>query len=148
MSPFLQEALTSIQDFIHAHATMLAWVGGITTALSILGILAVPKVLCLLPEDYFLKLGSPPSQTHLPTKRILLNLAGLLIVGIGIVLCLVPGQGLLTILLGLLVMHFPGKEKLILRLVCRPSCGKALNCIRKKGSRPPFDFPPARVTDS
>lgn len=79
------------------------------------------------------------------------NLLGVLLVGVGIVLSLpgVPGQGLLTILVGLLLIDSRAKRKLELRIVRRPHVLHAINKIRDRfgaaplqvdgleGSRPP-----------
>jgi hypothetical protein len=54
---------------------------------------------------------------------------------------LLPGQGLLTILMGLALTNFPGKYDLERRIVSRPAVSTALNRIRRAGSRPPLEMP-------
>ena len=49
-----------------------------------------------------------------------------------------PGQGLLTIVTGLLLVNYPGKYKLEQKLVSIPSIYKALNWIRFKANKPPL----------
>jgi len=53
-----------------------------------------------------------------------------------------PGQGLLTLLVGLLLMNFPGKYQLERWLVGRPGVLGALNWLRRRGGHEPFE-PPA-----
>ena len=59
---------------------------------------------------------------------------------LGIVLSLpgVPGQGLLTILLGIMIMDFPGKDRLEQKLLSRPSIVNAINRLRGRFNKPPL----------
>ena len=68
------------------------------------------------------------------------NLLGAFLVLLGIVLSLpgVPGQGVLTILLGVMLLDFPGKRGLELKLVSRPKVLNTINRIRHKFDRPPL----------
>lgn len=68
------------------------------------------------------------------------NALGLLLLGIGLVLALpgVPGQGLLTILVGLMLLDVPGKRRLALKLVRRAPVLRGLNRIRSRFDRPPL----------
>jgi len=68
------------------------------------------------------------------------NLLGAFLVLLGIVMSLpgVPGQGVLTILLGVMLLDFPGKRGLELKLVSRPKVLHTINRIRQKFDRPPL----------
>ncbi|MBM4359111.1 MAG: hypothetical protein FJ096_13480 [Deltaproteobacteria bacterium] len=68
------------------------------------------------------------------------NVLGLLLVALGILLSLpgVPGQGLLTILVGLLLLDVPGKRRGALALVRRAPILRAMNRIRARFHRPPL----------
>jgi hypothetical protein len=84
------------------------------------------------------------------TGRIVKNLVGVLLVGIGIILSLpgVPGQGILTILIGVMLLDFPGKRWLEQKLVSRPMVFRAVNRLRERWGRPPFvldSSPPEKV---
>jgi hypothetical protein len=52
-----------------------------------------------------------------------------------------PGQGILTILVGLLLMNFPGKYRVERWLVTRPGVLRSLNRLRKRRGEPPFQVP-------
>lgn len=58
----------------------------------------------------------------------------------GMVMIFIPGQGILTILLGLVLMDFPGKHRLIVLIIQHKRVWRALNWIRAKGRRQPFIF--------
>jgi hypothetical protein len=68
------------------------------------------------------------------------NAIGVLLVLLGIVMALpaVPGQGLLTLLVGLMLVDFPGRRALEYKLISRPSVLRAVNRLRTMFSRPPF----------
>jgi hypothetical protein len=68
------------------------------------------------------------------------NLLGLVLVGAGIVMSLpgVPGQGVLTILLGIMLLDFPGKRALETRIVSRPRVNSAVNALRARFDKPPL----------
>lgn len=66
------------------------------------------------------------------------NILGVLLVALGIVMSLpgVPGQGLLTILLGVMLLDFPGKRRFEYSLISRPAVLKAVNRLRHKFGKP------------
>jgi hypothetical protein len=70
------------------------------------------------------------------------NIGGLLLVALGIVLSLpgVPGQGLLTVLLGLMLLDFPGRRRLEQKLLSRPSIINAINGLRARFDKPPLEL--------
>jgi len=128
--------------------TVLWWASGLSLLGLVGTVMAVPWVLARLPQDYF-------NQAHRevwrhssdePWYALLLgavkNVLGALLVLLGVIMIVTPGQGLLTLLVGLLLMNFPGKYQLERRLVCRPGVMAALDWLRKRKGEPPFD-PPA-----
>lgn len=99
-----------------------------------------------LPADYFLATGGVEQRAFSsPYRRLLYrvwkNLLGFLLVCIGLVMALpgVPGQGLLTMLVGLMLLDVPGKRRLELACVRRPLVLRALNRIRGRFDRPPLE---------
>lgn len=99
----------------------------------------VSLIMVKIPADYFSK-GKPRElwADKPPIVRFLLvlvkNLLGLLLVALGIVMSLpgVPGQGILTILLGIMLLDFPGKRDLEHRLVSQPRVRDAINKLRHR----------------
>lgn len=74
------------------------------------------------------------------TGRILKNLAGLVAVAVGLVLAMpgVPGPGLLTVLIGLMLLDFPGKRRLERRLIGHPAVRGAVDRTRRRFGKPPL----------
>jgi hypothetical protein len=103
----------------------------------------VSFVLVKLPADYFKKDNARAFLSErTPVIRYLgligKNLLGVLLVALGIILSVpgVPGQGLLTILLGIMLLDFPGRRNLEYKLVSRPSVFKAINKLRHRFGKP------------
>lgn len=122
----------------------LLWGAGLFAASSLLSLAAVTAVLVALPVDYFRE-GAAPAEWP---RSILLrwvwrigkNILGLALIVLGLLLSLpgVPGQGLLTMVIGLILLDFPGKRSLERRLVARPAVLSAINRLRARFGRPPM----------
>ncbi|MDQ3803954.1 MAG: hypothetical protein M3416_09020 [Acidobacteriota bacterium] len=134
----------------HLEAWGLTWgqvlVGALISVVTfVVSILVVTFVLVRLPANYFHSSHDREFLTDRhPVLRLvgmfLKNLLGLVLVGFGIVMSLpgVPGQGVLTILLGIMLLDFPGKRALEIKLVSRPTVFHAINHLRARFSRPPL----------
>jgi hypothetical protein len=68
------------------------------------------------------------------------NVLGVILILVGSMLTLpgVPGQGVLTILIGLMLIDLPGKRRLERKIVGRPRILRGLNRLRKRFGRPPL----------
>lgn len=66
------------------------------------------------------------------------NLVGALVVVVGLLLSLpgVPGPGLLLLLIGVMMLDFPGKRGLERKLVGRPRVLRAINWLRGRFGKP------------
>jgi hypothetical protein len=107
-------------------------------------LLFVPWAVVRIPSDYFRhghRRPVPWSSYH-PVLRLLLllgkNLLALVLLLMGVAMLLLPGQGLLTMLVGLLLLDFPGKFNCERWLVSRGPVLKAINWLRRKRQRPPL----------
>lgn len=140
--------LDSLRDFLNELTWwQTLWLGLAMFVVSSVGSLAVVVwVLVRLPPDYFQNdhhAAFPWADRHALLRWLGIvakNLLGLLLVAIGIVLSLpgVPGQGLLTILIGIMLLDFPGKRWLERALVNRPSVKRSINRLRERFGKPPL----------
>jgi len=106
---------------------------------------AIAIVMVKIPANYF---SSHYTQDILPDSPWLVrwgavvakNVFGVFLIILGIVLSLpgVPGQGILTILLGLIMIDIPGKRPLEARIIKRPAVLSAVNSLRAKYGKPPL----------
>lgn len=116
----------------------------VTFSLS-LGIVSL--ILVKIPADYFRNnhhskfwAGRPPAVRIL--ALIGKNLLGVVLIVVGIILSLpgVPGQGVLTILLGVMLVDFPGKHRLEQKLLHRPKIKNSINRLRARFDKPPLEL--------
>jgi len=105
----------------------------------------VSLILVKLPADHFsknrkTKFWDGPNPALHAAKVIGKNLLGILLVALGVVLSLpgVPGQGLLTILLGVMLLDFPGRHRLEQKLLSKPSIVNTINRLRGRFGKPPL----------
>lgn len=124
----------------------LWWLAPLSLVLFFGTLLVVPLSIAAIPADYFLRTGSVGINGRFAPRRILFallrNLLGLVVVGVGALMLVTPGQGVLTILIGLTLISFPGKRALELRLIRRPGVYGAVNWIRRRAGKPALLLPP------
>ncbi|MGY8792743.1 MAG: hypothetical protein ACKVI9_03645, partial [Gammaproteobacteria bacterium] len=95
-----------------------------------------------ISDDYFLTTKRMPDglKARAPFLRLILligkNLLGVCLIAGGLLMIVLPGQGLITIITGLLLIDYPGKFQLEQKIVSMPSVLKALNWIRIKAKKP------------
>jgi hypothetical protein len=124
-------------QFAESWVSKEMWVGLIMfSVIAFVGtLIAIPAILIRLPPDYFKNHHHKPwFANHHPVIRTL----GLLIKNLAGIIFL--GQGLLTMLLGILFIDFPGKHRLEQQLIQHPKVLKAINAFREKSGKPPFTF--------
>ena len=126
------------------HPGVLIGLGASSILIFIISILGISWFVAQIPEDYFLSSKRKPSklQEHKPVLRLVVlfgkNIIGFSLIIGGLLMLVLPGQGLLTIVTGLLLINYPGKYKLEQKLVTIPSVFRALNWIRVKANKPPL----------
>lgn len=123
-------------------------------ALTILTVLAsmvaVPIMLLWLPPDYFTHAKRPKSfvDHKRGAMRIVLrvakNVLGAVLILAGAAMLMLPGQGLLTLLVGFMLIDAPGKYRFEKWLVSRQKIRKSINWLRKKRGREPIQQPSGR----
>ena len=100
-------------------------------------------VIVKMPANYFHSSHGREflTESH-PTLRwagiVVKNVIGLVLVILGVVMMVAPGPGVLTILLGVTLLDFPGKRRLELKLVRRPAVRQAIDRVRARFGRPPL----------
>lgn len=121
-----------------AKAGLFVGIALVTTVLAMV-------VIVRLPVDHFSRAAGPrPAWRSHPvihwTLLIIKNVLGAVILPLGIVMALplVPGPGLVFILIGLSLLDFPGKRALERRLLARPAVLNYMNQVREQFGKPPL----------
>ena len=143
------ELISTAWSWSEAHRWVVWAVAAGSLASLVLSAVLVSMVLIHLPADHYSK---PRAALFAPSNGglvsilaggamlVVRNVLGWLFVLAGIAMLVLPGQGLLSILAGLVLIDFPGKRRFELRLLASPVVREAMNWLRRRAGRPPFDF--------
>lgn len=122
------------------------WLLPLSVFVFIASIAAVSAIAVRLPADYFrgehpVRKSFPRLHPHL--RRVLWlakQVLGVVLIIMGLIMLVTPGQGLLTILIGVTLLDFEGKYELERRLLSRPSVLRAINWLRARAGRAPLEL--------
>ncbi len=134
-------------QWINENGVILGWLGVLSVIMFIGTLMIIPVLVARIPADYF-----EDKQRHISRTRrihpviymilvVAKNLIGIILILAGIVMLVLPGQGVLTILIGISLTNFPGKYTLERKLVSQPNVFKAINWLRERAGKPPLVHP-------
>jgi hypothetical protein len=132
--------------WLRINETLLWWLFAFSAFTFVVSLVAVPWMLVRIPARYFMTAhhAHPLADRH-PFVRVTFvaakNLLGIILLAIGLALLVLPGQGILTLLAGLVFVDFPGKHKVLLRTISQPTVLKSVNWIRERAGREPLELP-------
>ncbi|OUS11779.1 hypothetical protein A9Q89_07585 [Gammaproteobacteria bacterium 53_120_T64] len=128
--------------WLAAYQSLFTWLAIISALTFVISLLALPWLVARIPTDYFChhKRQLVPLKPSHPVLRLIIvvtkNLFGWVLLVGGFIMLFIPGQGLLTIAMGLLLMDYPGKFNLERKLVAKPAILGGLNWLRTKAGAP------------
>lgn len=132
--------------WIHDHAELLWGFGVLSLVLFAGSLLSIPPLVARIPADYFAHEERPKghvAQVH-PRWRFVLsalsNVAGVVFLLVGAAMLVLPGQGVLTMFVGFLMLKYPGKYRLERWIVRRELVSRPLNWLRRRSGIPPLRF--------
>jgi hypothetical protein len=133
-----------VREFVQAHPaiTTAAFVGSI--AMFVGGILLVPWLVVRMPADFFLRHDRPQASRHPIIHALLVaarNAVGWPLLLLGIAMLVLPGQGLLTILVAVALVDFPGKRRVELALVREKHLHRGIDWLRRRAGVAPLLIP-------
>ena len=136
-----------MQKYLPENLTDIFFILGITSfVVLIISALSIGYFIKQIPYDYFLndKRGVSDYKNKNPIFWIitlaLKNIVGYCLIIGGILMLILPGQGLLTIFVGLMLSDYPGKFKLERRIIKTHLILKTINWYRIKSNIPPIIF--------
>ena len=139
--------VSDIVSWAREYQDLLQWLAGTSLLMFAVTLIVFPLVIIYLPQDYFVRHERDPAHQKRRhpavwlTLTILKNIFGWTLILAGIAMLVLPGQGVLSILIGATLANFPGKYLLERRLVSRPPVSRSLNRIRARAGKPPLDIP-------
>ena len=133
-------------EVLRGHSDIIELLGLLSLMTFIGSLIAIPWIIGRLPVDYFILHRKQVEERHrmhpLAAKFVFAarNVIGILFLFAGVAMLILPGQGIITILIGISFMDFPKKNMMVDYLVKRPEVVRVLNWIRRKEKKPPFIF--------
>lgn len=128
--------------WLSQHTDAIAVIGLVSFLLLATSLLATPWILARLPANYFSKPPSiEPRSVRRLFKSVVKTILGFMLMLTGVAMMITPGPGLVCLVLGMALCEFPGKHRLLTRIIRRPSVFSTLNWLREKASKPPFVLP-------
>jgi hypothetical protein len=123
----------------------LGWLAALSVLTFVGSLLVLPLVAARIPADYFCadRRGKTLWRRRRPGLRlivlILKNVLGLALFLAGLLMLFLPGQGLLTIFLGIMLMDFPGKYRLERYIISRGPVLRGINWLRNRSGVAPLE---------
>jgi len=120
------------------------WLSLLSLFTFVVSLATLPLLVARIPTDYFChqRRASGSWTTLHPALRLMMtglkNLLGLVLLTGGVIMLFLPGQGILTMAMGLLLMNYPGKYRLERRIVGIPTILRGLNWLRARRGVPPL----------
>ena len=126
------------------NSDLLFLLGSLSIFILITSVFMMVLIISFLPEDYFKSenrnLISSVQNSRYPLLKLLVlitkNFFGVLLLLSGILMLVLPGQGILTIITGLVFMDYPGKYKFERKLLRQKGVINSINWIRSRLSKP------------
>lgn len=131
---------TDILAWLKSHQELLGWATLLSFLMFVGTLLAVPLIVIELPEDYLSEAIEEKPRSHVRHWPYLIfkNLLGAALALAGLAMLVLPGQGLLTLFIGLGLMNFPGKRRLTHGIIGQRRVFSAVNRLRAKAGKPPL----------
>ena len=128
------------------NSDLLFLLGSLSIFILIISVFMMVLIISFLPEDYFKSenrnLISSVQNSNYPLLKLLVlitkNFFGILLLLSGILMLVLPGQGILTIITGLVFMDYPGKYKFERKLLRQKGVINSINWNRSRLSKPPL----------
>ena len=141
----ISELLTQIESYVPAN--VLIWFAVSSVFMFVGTLIAIPIILMRLPADYFdVRTPRPWMENHHPILRmighVVKNVVGAIFLFAGFLMLFLPGQGVLTMLIGLSLIEFPGKRRVEAKIVGQSTVLSTINAMRAKFDKPPLIIAP------
>ena len=136
--------LNSMLEMFEAYRSLIIWFGSISLFIFLFSLLTIKWLVALIPEDYFINRKASKMRSSNPVLwyivLIIKNVVGYSLVLGGIMMLVLPGQGVFTIIIGLMLSNYPGKYSIERKFIAIPSILKSINWLRQKSNKPPLNL--------
>ncbi len=137
--------LSAVQQYVSAETLVTLTV--LSVVFFVGSLIAIPFILVRLPTDFFdVRVPRRWMEHQHPVLRLLgylvKNVVGAIFLFAGFLMLFLPGQGILTMLIGVTMLDFPGKRRLEAKMIGQPAVLNTINSMRQKFGKPPLTIAP------
>lgn len=139
--------LSAVQQYVSTE--ILVTLTALSVVFFVGSLIAIPFILVRLPTDFFdTRVPRRWMEDHHPVLRLLghiaKNVIGAIFLFVGFLMLFLPGQGILTMLIGVTMLDFPGKRKMEAKMIGQPAVLSTINNMRQKFGKPPLTIAPSQ----
>jgi len=137
--------LSTVQQYVSTDTLVTLTV--ISLVFFVGSLVAIPYILVWIPANYFdIRVPRHWMENHHPILRmighIVKNAIGAIFLFAGFLMLFLPGQGILTMLIGVSMLDFPGKRKIEAKMIGQRTVLGVVNGMREKFGKPPLVLAP------
>lgn len=133
--------INDILQFMETHDELIIWVSTISFITFLGTLISLPLIIVRLPSDYFIadkNLARRFCQDK-PVLRIIMivlkNVFGIIFLILGFFMLFIPGQGVITMLIGYSMLDFVNMRGPVYKIVRRPAVYNFINKVRERANK-------------
>ena len=134
--------LNTFLDLLLVYKNLILWIGSISLFIFVFSLISLKWLVVLIPVDYFLIKKKYKFKYNNPYLWYLFavfkKIIGYTLILGGIMMLVLPGQGVFTIIIGLMLSNYPGKYVIEKKFIAIPAILKSINWLRAKSNAPPL----------
>ncbi len=126
-------------DWLKDNDALAIWLTAASVVMFVGSIFVAAIVVIRLPHNYFAHPTRPPRERNRGVAiKVAKNILGAFLFLAGLAMLILPGQGVLMVLVGVMLLDIPGKYRLEKWLVSKGKVLKAMNWLRAKWDKQPL----------
>ena len=139
--------------WLEEHEGLLWGATVVSVLVFVVSVVVVPLLAARIPADYFAQARRPRGEwgeRHEVLRwvvRVGKNVLGVLLIVAGAAMLVLPGQGIATMIVGFLLMDFPGKYGIEKRLVRRAWVRRPVDWLRRRRGAAALEVEAGRDAD-
>ena len=136
--------LDQLIELISNYRAYIFWLGTASMVIFVFSLLSIKWLVAMIPSDYFINKKKSSFRSKYPFVWLIIliikNIMGYILIIGGIMMLVLPGQGLFTIFIGLILSNYPGKYFIEKRIISIPAIINSINWLRRKSNKNPIEI--------
>ena len=127
--------------FLKNNEVILFWISILSILFFFISLLFIKTIILKIPDDYFIRKKNLFISENIYLSILYLfikNIIGIIFLIGGVMMLVLPGQGILTIIIALMLLDFPGKKYFEGKIIKSKPVLKSINWVRKKSNKAPL----------